>query len=195
VVAWWEPRLARIAAWVAETEAERRAAAPPAEIVPEVKGTCDFLRPGGPFALVGRADRIERRADGRLAILDYKTGQPPSQGDVDAGLAAQLPLEAAMALHGAFGPGLQQETAELAYWQLSGGFERGKVCGLYRNDSAKIAAGVAAALKSLLALIDRFDDPAQPYLAQPDPGRAPRFPQYDQLARVGEWAAIGGGEE
>ena len=62
-----------------------------------MKGMCDLTRPGGPFTLVGRADRIERRADGRLAILDYKTGAPPSQREVDAGLAPQLLLEACMA--------------------------------------------------------------------------------------------------
>ena len=159
-----------------------------------MKGACDFLRPGGAFTLVGRADRIERDADSRLTILDYKTGQPPTQNDVDAGLAAQLPLEAAMALHGAFGPDWQQETAGLAYWHLSGGFTRGRVCALYKGDSSRAAAGVADLLEKLLALIDRFDDPAQAYLAQPDPGRAPRFPQYDHLARVAEWASAGGTE-
>ncbi len=193
LVAWWGPRLDRIAGWVAETEAARRAEAPPAAIAAEVKGACNFPGRGGPFALKGRADRIERAADGSLTIIDYKTGQPPSQNSVDAGLAPQLPIEAAMALHGAFGPEWQHETAELAYWRLSGGFESGEVCRLYRNGKTK--AGVETALASLLALIDRFDDPAQPYLAQPDPARAPRFSDYGQLARVGEWAAGGSDEE
>ena len=35
-------------------------------------------------------------------------------------------------------------------------------------------------------LIDAYDDPARPYLAQPYPGAAPRFPHYAQLARVAE---------
>ena len=43
----------------------------------------------------GRADRIDRLADGGLAIVDYKTGQPPTQKAVDAGLRA--PARAARA--------------------------------------------------------------------------------------------------
>ena len=44
---------------------------------------------------------------------------------------------------------------------------------------------------ALATLIDAFDDPARAYLSQPHPGRAPRFPDYAQLARVAEWAAAG----
>ena len=72
--------------------------------------------------LTGRADRIEQRRDGGLAILDYKTGTPPSQKDVDAGLAPQLLLEAAMLEAGAFGPTLSGTVEELTYWHLTGGF-------------------------------------------------------------------------
>ena len=54
------------------------------------------------FVLRGRADRIERRHDGTISILDYKTGRVPKQGEVEDGRAPQLPLEAAMAEAGAF---------------------------------------------------------------------------------------------
>ena len=47
--------------------------------------------------LTGRADRIELLADGRLSIVDYKTGSLPGRSDVELGFAAQLALEAAMA--------------------------------------------------------------------------------------------------
>jgi len=40
-------------------------------------------------------------------------------------------------------------------------------------------------------LIDRFDDPARAYLSQPHPARAPRWPDYAQLARVAERATAG----
>ena len=67
---------------------------------PRSPARIELTRPGGVFRLTGRADRIERRRDGGLAILDYKTGTPPSQKEVDAGLAPQLLLEAAMAAAG-----------------------------------------------------------------------------------------------
>jgi len=40
-------------------------------------------------------------------------------------------------------------------------------------------------------LIDAYDAPDRCYLSQPQPGFAPRFSDYAQLARVAEWAAAG----
>jgi ATP-dependent helicase/nuclease subunit B len=192
--AWWTPRLDRIADWVAETEAARRATAPPTAIVSEARGRWTLPRPGGTFELIGRADRIEQRAALGLAILDYKTGTPPSQTDVEAGLAPQLLLEAAMAEAGAFGADLVAPVAELIYWHLSGGFDPGSSLSLYKGNAAAIATAVTEAAVALARLIDTFDDPARPYLSHPHPGRAPRFADYAQLARVAEWSAAGEGE-
>ena len=44
--------------------------------------------------LSARADRIERRRYRSFAILDYKTGQPPTGKQVRMGLSPQLTLEA-----------------------------------------------------------------------------------------------------
>ena len=186
--AWWAPRLARIARWVAATEAERRAVAPPALLRSEVSGEWVLDCPGG-FQLRGRADRIERRADGTLSILDYKTGYVPSQKQVERGLAPQLLLEAAMAAAGAFGPELAGKATELAYWHLTGGFEPGKACPLFKKDAFGIAEAVQAARRGLRDLVQKFDDPACPYLAQPHAALAVRASQYAQLARIGERAA------
>ena len=147
------------------------------------------------FLITGRADRIERRTDGTLAILDYKTGSPPRQKDVEAGFAPQLPLEGAMAACGAFGPELAGEAAELAFWKLSGGKTPGAATVLKRGDPAETRALIETARAGLLALIERYDDPAQPYLSQPHPGHTPRYTDYAQLARVAEWDLSGDEEE
>lgn len=187
---WWAPRLARIADWICAHEIERRAQAAPAAILAEAKGKWAIDVPGG-FTLTGRADRIERYPDGTLAILDYKTGQPPSQRDVVDGLASQLPLEAAMAEAGAFGAEAHGTARKLIYWHLSGGFEAGSETAIGRGDAAAIAEVVRSSVDGLVKLIRQFDDKATAYLAQPHPGRRPRFSDYAQLARLAEWDRAG----
>ena len=97
---WW-PRFQRIVKWFAEWEAARRGAI--AAIEAEIKGEISIhLDNARTFVLSARADRIERRADGSFAILDYKTGQPPTAKQVRMGLSPQLTLEAAILRGGGF---------------------------------------------------------------------------------------------
>lgn len=193
--AWWAPRLERIADWVAETETARRAIRAPVAVEGERRGAIDLPRPGGMFRLTGQADRIERYAHGALAILDYKTGSPPTKKAVADGLAPQLPLEAAMAEMGGFGADLTGAPDELVYWHLSGGADPGKVTILYENAPAERAEAISAARDRLCDLIDAFDDPAKAYLSRPYPDKALRFPDYEQLARVAEWSSAGDEDE
>jgi ATP-dependent helicase/nuclease subunit B len=190
LTAWWRPRLRRIAEWVAEAEANRRSLHGKLTLIRnEQPGAWQFDAPAGVFTLRGRADRIERRFDGAIAILDYKTGSPPLQKDVEEGRAPQLPLEAAMVAHGAFGEDLRGRAVDLTYWQISGGFEPGASRQLFRGDAGKVEAASDMAAEKLAALVADFDRPGRPYLSQPHPGAAPRFSDYARLARVAEWSA------
>jgi ATP-dependent helicase/nuclease subunit B len=196
LIAWWSPRLERIADWVAREETTRRFIRLPTTIATEAKGAIELDRPGGRFRLTGRADRIERYGDGTLAILDYKTGLPPTQKAVDEGLAPQLLLEAAMAAEAGFGPHLLGATTELIYWQLSGGLDPGESKPLFAKKRAvEISDAVLNAKDRLCDLIDAFDQPDRAYLSRPHPGQAPRFSDYEQLARAAEWSAAGDGDE
>jgi ATP-dependent helicase/nuclease subunit B len=189
-VAWWRPRLHRIAAWVAEAEATRRAElGRPRRIVSEHDGAWQIEAPGGPFLLRGRADRIERLFDGGIAILDYKTGTPPAKKDVEEGRAPQLPLEGAMVAAGAFGAAVTGTATDLTYWHISGGFHPGEVRALFRGNAAQIADIITQAEAALRDLVATFDREESAYLSQPHPGAAPRFSDYAQVARVAEWAA------
>ena len=76
--------------------------------------------PAGEFRLKARADRLERHADGRITVIDYKTGLLPERAEVVCGRAPQLPLEAAMVEAGAFEEVGRAAVAELLYWQLRG---------------------------------------------------------------------------
>lgn len=186
---WWRPRLLRIADWIAEVETARRAGLSLLHIGSEVSGRWTLSGPAGPFTLKGRADRIERRADGSLTLIDYKTGTVPNMTRLREGHAPQLPLEGAMAAAGGFGPDYTGPTAEMSYWRLRGGAEPGAVMPL--TDPAEIATLIARSEAALRALITGFDDPAKPYLARPHPGRAARDSAYGRLARMAEWAGAG----
>jgi ATP-dependent helicase/nuclease subunit B len=194
LIAWWTPRLFRIAAWVAAREVERRSVSPPVELRSEVAGEVVLEQPGGAFRLTGRADRIERRGDGRLSILDYKTGTLPSRAAIDHGFAAQLPLEAAMAERGGFGAAFRGAAAELLYWRLTGGLSAGEELSLFQRKTDDLATEIGKAWDGLRQLIDRFDA-GSPYLSHPNAAWAPRFADYAQLARVAEWSMAGEDEE
>ena len=96
---WW-PRFLRIAAWFAHWEQHRRPDI--VDILAETRGTLQIPVDGRTFTLTARADRIERKQDGRFAILDYKTGAPPSDKQVSLGLSPQMTLEAAILREGGF---------------------------------------------------------------------------------------------
>ena len=69
------------------------------------------------FTLSARADRIEHPATD-FALLDYKTGQPPTGKQVRMGLSPQLTLEAAILREGGFA-GIAAG-APSANWSMSG---------------------------------------------------------------------------
>jgi ATP-dependent helicase/nuclease subunit B len=193
---WW-PRFQRIAAWFAEWEQARRGGIHKldAEIRGEIGIPLDSKRT---FILSARADRIELRQDGSYAILDYKTGQPPTGKQVRMGLSPQLTLEAAILREGGFKEiPAGASVGELVYVRLSGnnppGEQRTLELKIRTNDTPQRPdeAADSARLK-LEALIRAFDDPQQPYTSLNLSMWANRYGSYDDLARIKEWSAAGG---
>lgn len=188
--AWWAPRLERIAHWVAQAEQARRAThGTPQAILTEIAGAVVVPdAPGGPFRLVGRADRVELGAQGSVIVQDYKTGMLPTTRDVLSGWSPQLPLEAAMLLRGGFAaaPGVS-DIEGLIYWRLTGGAEPGGEVAIASKEHTSLTDLAEQTWHSLLERIAAYDQPEQPYLSHPHPGQEPRFADYARLARVPEW--------
>jgi ATP-dependent helicase/nuclease subunit B len=181
---WW-PRFLEIVRWVIAQERARRPGL--AEVMAEVTGELEIAAPGGPFVLNARADRLERHPDGRITVIDYKTGQLPKGGDVLAGRQPQLPLEAAMVEAGAFAALGPAAVAELLFWRLYGDEEGGKERdAVAKAAPAELAAAARAGLEHLVAHYDRSET-AYPARARPRIGGPRR--DYDHLARRGEWLA------
>lgn len=100
VWAFWWPRFERVARWFVDVERDRRKSL--SLSVTEREGSISLPGPAGAFTLFGTADRIDRSGDDRYAIIDYKTGGTPTLGDLKAGRAPQLPLEALILSRGGF---------------------------------------------------------------------------------------------
>lgn len=195
---WW-PRFERAMAWFVSYERERRAAGFRPALL-EASGQLEIAGPGGAFTLTAKADRIDRYdGDGSLAVLDYKTGNPPTAKQVNAGLSPQLPLEAAIAAAGGFPELTPGAIVELVYIRLSGGVSAGEAERIESKPNAREQIPPAdelakQALARLKGWVAKFDDPATPYLSRPRP-QFVRYPgHYDHLARVAE-RTEGTGEE
>jgi len=92
-LALWRPRFIRAARWFVNEERKRREQI--ARSLLEVDGRMEIAGPAGPFVLKGRADRIDVLRGGGAAVVDYKTGKPPTDPQV-AKFAQQLPLGVTM---------------------------------------------------------------------------------------------------
>jgi ATP-dependent helicase/nuclease subunit B len=180
----WRPRFANAARWFIDFERERAGGV--ARSVLEIRGTKTFAAPGGDFTLTGVADRIDILNNGSAAILDYKTGRPPSTLQVRELLAPQLPLEGAMLAAGGF-PGLDKiVTEELLYLHISGGAEGGR-----SQPIPDVPALIEKAVAQLAARIAWFDNAVTPYRSRVRPFSLSSEGDYDHLARVREWSVSG----
>lgn len=195
---WW-PRYLRVAGWFAGWERERRHEV--VAIDAETAGRIQISAGERVFTLSCRADRIERRSDRTFAIVDYKTGTPPSDKQVRLGLAPQLTLEAAILRKGGFtGIDANASVSQLVYLKLSGnnppGEERILELKRDRKDPGMLPDDAADdALQKLQGLIAAFENEAQAYVSLSLPMWQNKYGKYDNLARIREWTIIGEDDE
>ncbi len=191
--AFWWPRFTRAARWFVSWDAARRGDL--AAIHVEAAGKLAIPLGERVFELRTRADRIERRTDGTVAIVDYKTGTVPSAKLVQIGLSPQLTLEGAILRGGGFDglpPGLS--IGQFAYVALRGGEPAGAECPIELKEGTP-DEHADRALARLTATLLRFEDEAQGYPSLVLSMWRRRYGDYDHLARVKEWSQTGGSVE
>lgn len=184
--AFWKPRFDELAGWFIEWDLTHRlTGALPAGV--EVEGKLTFDAPGGPFTLRARADRVDRYPDGSLAIFDYKTGSNPTQKQIKAGFAPQLPLEGAIATYGEFKGIGKGGVAQIAILRLRGIDPPGEFIPIAIEQ-------IEIAYNGLRDKIAKFDAPDVPYPSRLAPMLFAHGGSYDHLARVREWSSDREGE-
>ena len=181
--AFWKPRLDMALCWFLENQQKR---------IDEIETTlCEqkgvYFMPMDckKFQLDCIADRIDLMKDGKVVLIDYKTGLIPDENSIVAGYCPQLPLEAAILEHNGFEKIKNKSVSCLEYWQIKG-----------KNDSNFIRKLKAPpeklaqeALSHLKELISTYEDENTPYLATPDLSVSLRYNDYEHLARYDEWAS------
>ena len=182
----WQPRLREAVAWIAERMA---AQADEGRVVLDAEGRGETMLHG--VTLIGRYDRIDRMADGGLAVIDYKTGQAPSARAVREGYSQQLGLLGLIAERGGFG-GIEGKATAFEYWTLAknrrGGF--GDVVTPCdpggKGDRIVTEEFVAIAERNFKAAADDWLTGTRAFTAKLVPEYAP-YADYDQLMRRDEW--------
>ncbi|MFU7529629.1 double-strand break repair protein AddB [Qipengyuania sp. ASV99] len=188
----WQPRilaaLETFGQWIDNAQGEGRSV-----IASEADGA---MKVQG-ITVRGRADRIDRLADGTLAIVDYKTGPPPKMKQVVAGYAMQMGLLGLIARDGAFSQGaISGEAGKFEFWSLGKDKDKDKDAFGYRLEPVKInkkRTGLTPE-EFLPRHADFLDEAISKYLLGDAPFTAKENPDYDgysdydQLMRLEEWA-------
>jgi ATP-dependent helicase/nuclease subunit B len=175
----WAPRLLEAIDWIARLERENRANGRR-----PLKAEADGEAAVAGVTVHGRADRIDRLADGSLAIIDYKTGAPPTYKAVNAGFALQLGLLGLIGRAGGF-EGVSGDPEGFEYWSLTrhkGSF--GKL--MCPDKDMQPGEFLAHAHRHFAEAVQRWLTGTEPFTAKLNPAYAP-YGDYDQLMRLEEW--------
>jgi ATP-dependent helicase/nuclease subunit B len=175
----WAPRLLEAIDWIAAMERDNQAAGR-RPLAAEATGETALSG----ITVHGRVDRIDKLPDGALAMIDYKTGQPPTQKAVTEGFALQLGLLGLIGRAGGF-EGVSGDPEAFEYWSLAR--YRGKFGRLMCPDK-DMAPGefLDHAYRNFADAAQKWLTGGEPFTAKLNPAYAP-YGDYDQLMRLEEW--------
>lgn len=152
------------------------------------------------LSVTGIADRIDLRADGKVDLVDYKTGSSPTPAQARALLDPQLPLEAAAMAAGAFWGVPAGAVDDLLYVRLKPGarFKTETVNNEKSRSKEPVSAGElgARATGELVRFVETLARGEQGFMSRLIPESDRSYGgEYDHLARVAEWSVAEEGED
>ncbi len=154
----------------------------------EVSGTLERVIAGETFTLSANADRVERDALGAITIVDFKTGNPPTDAAIATGLEQQMPLQALIAREGGYENVKAAQVAALEYVAFRAKPDSRVVGEAKRSPLGTPDEMADQALEGLFKLIAAYREPGAVFLSAP----RVQFVKYDngfnRLARRDEWA-------
>jgi ATP-dependent helicase/nuclease subunit B len=186
----WQPRL--FAALDHVTEMLRKAEQAGRNVV-AVERKAEMLFDG--VRVYGRADRFDRLADGMIAVVDYKTGKPPSASQVAKGFRLQLGTLGLLVEAGGV-EGVNGKVGAFEYWSLGKDYkQRGEAVFGYVDTPLLVGnkkSGIAPddflpeTRRFLQRAIEGWILGDMPFTARMAPD-FPAYNEYDQLMRLDEW--------
>jgi ATP-dependent helicase/nuclease subunit B len=175
----WAPRLLEAIKWVEALErANRDRGRRP--LAAEITGETVIAG----VTVHGKADRIDRLSDGRLAIVDYKTGKAPGPKAVAEGFSLQLGLLGLIAEQGGF-DAVDGQPAGFEYWSLTKNGDKFGRC-VRPDKELGPEAFLEHAARNFAAAAGSWLTGSEPFTAKLNPAYAP-YDEYDQLMRLEEW--------
>ena len=175
--AFWWPTFEKTVDWL--VDAERNYRPQVRKVHSEIEGSFSFEAPAGKFTITAKADRVDETTDGKINVIDYKTGYARSVKEVEGGYAPQLPIEGLIAKFGGFQNISAAEVGRLIYWQL------GRQETVIENNMNEL---LDKSYERIVTLASVFDFEKTAYISQPNPKQAPKYSDYEHLARVREWS-------
>jgi RecB family exonuclease len=130
------------------------------------------------FTLMGTPDRIDLLPDGRLHLVDYKTGTPPTKAQQEV-FDKQLLLAAAMAEAGGFAKLGPVDVARITYIGLGSGEKA--------VETELDADMIGEEWARFAQLIRAYAGPETGYVARRAVFETRFRLDYDHLSRFGEW--------
>ena len=177
--AFWWPVFEKTVDWLVGAEQHYRPQIK--KVHSEVEGSFSFEAPAGKFTITAKADRVDETKDGKINVIDYKTGYARSVKEVEGGYAPQLPIEGLIAKFGGFQNIPAAEIDKLIYWQL------GRQEVVVEKNMQEL---LDRSYERIVTLASIFDFEKTAYISQPNPKYAPRYSDYEHLARVREWSVV-----